>query len=724
MHTRLIFPPGWQHLQLPYLALPALTAYLKARGCTVSQQDLNIAFFHHLCDEAAYADLYARGQARFWHLNQQESLSAIGQAAYADLAWMVLQPPECFHERLLKARADLRGENFYHVTSCWAAVQTVNDLWGIVRALQTGLHLTAANARVQYLEESSAEILATVKAAQRNLHWNYYCQEFLPTIETQRPDLVGISIADPHQLVPALTLGRLLKEQVGVQHVTIGGNVPTRLRSIWPQQPEFFTCFDSVILYEGEGPLLALVEALANGDDLNRVPNLIYRQGTSLCTTELSQPVPIDELPAPDFEGLPLHDYLAPEIVLPLQTSRGCYWGRCAFCNFDKGVSRYQVRAPEQVVNDLSTLATRHGVRLFSLVDDALRPQPTEALADQILKSNLAVVWEGSARFDRHWTDVRCRKLAQAGCRTLSFGLESANERVLRLMNKGTERETVLEVLENCAAAGIINRVSLFFGFPSETLSEAQETLDFILAHDHLIHGVDGQRYTISRCSPVAESPARFDVTITQDDYKDMALRYYTYDTLGGMSRAESRAFSLQLYRETQARHPRLAITYYPVLLYASHFKTSDPLALVTPSQQPRSQQGEEEARTTHVMEPRLRRDVACVTLAYDLAAIRHRLNEGYEEVEPVWPAETQLIVDAGKRRVYTLPPLAASVLQAADGTKSLDAIAAAVAGRFGLSTDQAQSKCSALFQIYGSLLTQEPVRKGSENAHRVSVPA
>jgi len=123
-------------------------------------------------------------------------------------------------------------------------------------------------------------------------------------------------------------------------------------------------------------------------------------------------------------------------------------------------------------------------------------------------------------------------------------------------------------------------------------------------------------------------------------------------------------------------------------------------------------------------MGPKLRRDVACVTLAYDLAAIRHRLNEGYEEVEPVWPVETQLIVDAGERRVYTLPPLAAFLLQAADGTKSLDAIAAAVAERFDLSTDQAQSKCNALFQIYRSLLTPEPVRKGSENAHRVSVPA
>ncbi len=721
MRTLLLFPPGWQHLQLPYLALPCLTGFLRSQGWHTEQRDLNIGLFHYLCRPHAYADLHARGQARFQQLDRRENLSAIGQSAYADLAWMALPQGDRFHGHLLKARAVLQSDAFYDIAACWKALRVVNDLWGIVRATQVGLHLTQGSARVQYPEESSDEVFTAVEDGQASLYWRYYEDELAPALGCRPPDCVGISISDPGQLIPGLTLGRFLKH-AGIRHVVIGGNVPTRLRMAWPQVPHLFTCLDSVVVYEGERPLAALLRALDDGTDLSAIPNLIYWENGRVNTNELARPVPLADVPAPEFDGISLQDYLVPEPALPVQFARGCYWGHCAFCNFDKGVSQHQAHGPAQLAQHLKTLVERHQVHLFSFVDDALRPEPTAALADEINASDLDIEWEGSARFDRRWTADRCRRIAQAGCRTLSFGLESANARVLRLMRKGIRPPGMVQVLENCAQAGIINRASLFFGFPGENLSEAKDTLDFVLGHREVIHGVDAQRYTISRCSPVAEAPDRFGVTIDRPCHKDIALRYYAYQTRGGMTRAESRDYSLMLYGQTQALYPYFALTYYPVLLYVHHHGTTAPLELVAASR-PAKPQGRP-ATTDRSLHPRLRENVCCSHLAYDLTEIRRALNEGYEEVQPINPSGTWVIVDAGERRIFRLSPLAAFVLGACDGSTPFESIVVATAERFGLTREQAKTRCSSLLQIHSTLLALAPSFVGGNDAYRARIPA
>jgi anaerobic magnesium-protoporphyrin IX monomethyl ester cyclase len=78
-------------------------------------------------------------------------------------------------------------------------------------------------------------------------------------------------------------------------------------------------------------------------------------------------PEDINSLPTPDFDGLPLDKYLSPVRVLPLQSSRGCYWGRCAFCTHSLGYGkRYQPRQPAKVAADIRQLKERYGVRYFA----------------------------------------------------------------------------------------------------------------------------------------------------------------------------------------------------------------------------------------------------------------------------------------------------------------------------------------------------------------------
>jgi anaerobic magnesium-protoporphyrin IX monomethyl ester cyclase len=121
--------------------------------------------------------------------------------------------------------------------------------------------------------------------------------------------------------------------------VTIGGKMITGWRDRLPDAAPLWELIDSAVSFEGEVALLELVRTIDEGRDLSTVPNLMYREGAQVRVNEPKDPEPVERLPVPDFSGLPLDLYLAPELVLPVWASRGCYWGRCAFCNVGYGES-------------------------------------------------------------------------------------------------------------------------------------------------------------------------------------------------------------------------------------------------------------------------------------------------------------------------------------------------------------------------------------------------
>ena len=133
--------------------------------------------------------------------------------------------------------------------------------------------------------------------------------------------------------------------------MTVGGPHISMLRDELAKVPAIFSLFDSAVVFDGEVPLLNLAQALEGDGDLSQVPNLVYRDGGTIRVTERKVPEKINDLPLPDFDGLPLDKYLAPYLALPLLTARGCYFGKCAFCNVGYGEpeSFSQLRADELV---------------------------------------------------------------------------------------------------------------------------------------------------------------------------------------------------------------------------------------------------------------------------------------------------------------------------------------------------------------------------------------
>jgi hypothetical protein len=474
MKATLIFPPATDP-RAPHLALPYLAAVLRRAGVSTRLIDADIG--------GLLAVLRPDAIKRNVQKLKLRPPSNIDAGALPHL----LRRAEALVEEVPRALSVLRDpREFYDAHQFQTARNRLSD--GI------GLACLAAERPIRYSlcpiqydvdgvdEQSLADLIAVTSDRRGNLFEDYWEEELVPSITAEHPDLVGISIVNRQQLLPGLTLAKRLR--ANGQFVVLGGTVFTKFVSKLMQLPQFFEQFaDGVVVYEGETAILELVSQLESGRDFSRVPNFLYAKDgrVHLGKTHVED---VDELPEPDFEGLPLHDYLTPEPVLPILVGKGCYFNECKFCDipFINHVSRkpYRVRSPQKIVQDILSLNDRFGCRHFEITDEALPPRLLEKLADELEPhADRRFSFAGYARLEAGFTAPLCAKLARMGMRKLFFGLESGDQATLDHMKKGIRIEHVRPVLEHCRNAGILFHIFSIIGFPEESEASARNTLRF-----------------------------------------------------------------------------------------------------------------------------------------------------------------------------------------------------------------------------------------------------
>lgn len=182
----------------------------------------------------------------------------------------------------------------------------------------------------------------------------------------------------------------------------------------------------------------------------------------------------------PDFDDFATLDYLAPTRVLPYNFSTGCTWKRCSFCPETAEGSRYVGIRLGVAAEEIRSVVARHSPGLLHFTDTEIAPLYLRGLAD----APPGVAWYGFARFSSLLTDPDfCRRLASSGCVMLQLGLESADQRVLDALGKGTRVDQIDCALRNLADAGIGVFLYVLFGTPAETRDAARRTRDFVASH-------------------------------------------------------------------------------------------------------------------------------------------------------------------------------------------------------------------------------------------------
>jgi radical SAM superfamily enzyme YgiQ (UPF0313 family) len=237
---------------------------------------------------------------------------------------------------------------------------------------------------------------------------------------------------------------------------------------------------DVAVIGEGEHTVIELCRAANNGQALNDIDGIAYRQGADICYSPKRELIEnLDKLPLPDRGLLPLGRYRALNMPISLTTSRGCPF-KCIFCVGRKMVgARVRYRNPEKVVDELQYLSTLN-FHQINIADDLFTANKNHCLAvcDEIIKRDLKLTWTSFARVDTVSDDVLTRMKA-AGCNAVSFGIESANLQILKTIKKGITLEQVEAAVGMCKRARVTPYASFILGLPGETPQTIEETMNF-----------------------------------------------------------------------------------------------------------------------------------------------------------------------------------------------------------------------------------------------------
>ncbi|MFQ5488386.1 MAG: B12-binding domain-containing radical SAM protein, partial [Gammaproteobacteria bacterium] len=216
---------------------------------------------------------------------------------------------------------------------------------------------------------------------------------------------------------------------------------------------------------------------------LSAIKGLVWRHNGDIRINPDRPFIPnLDDLPMPLHHLLPLKKYRMPLLRGPFTfvvTSRGCPAG-CKFCI--KHVSyQWSVRlhSPERIMEELWLLHDLgiHNIHMYADLFTVNRDQ-VMGLCERIIQEELPVKWTCNSRVD-YVDQEMLTMMGRAGCWLISWGIESANEEILRRVRKGYRKEQALDALRWARQAGIKNWGYFIIGLPGETEETIQETIAY-----------------------------------------------------------------------------------------------------------------------------------------------------------------------------------------------------------------------------------------------------
>ena len=365
-------------------------------------------------------------------------------------------------------------------------------------------------------------------------------------IECHAPQVVLVSVPFPGSVYGAFRIAQAIKAaQPGVVTVLGGGYVNTELREL--AEPRVFDYFDYVTLDDGERPVLALLEHLRGERPRERLVRTFIRDTETSPSPPAPPPmgegrrivryidcgepdIPFAEVGTPTWDGLPLDRYLSILDMLnpmhrlwsdarwnKLTVAHGCYWKKCSFCDVSLDyISRYEAANAELLVDRIEAVIAETGQTGFHFVDEAAPPKVLKALSTELERRNRAISWWGNIRFEKSFTPELCHQLAESGCIAVSGGLEVASDRLLKLMQKGVSVDQVARVTRAFSDAGILVHAYLMYGFPTQTLHDTVDALEYVrqLFEAGCIQSGFFHRFACTVHSPVGKYPEQFGVTL------------------------------------------------------------------------------------------------------------------------------------------------------------------------------------------------------------------
>jgi radical SAM superfamily enzyme YgiQ (UPF0313 family) len=373
------------------------------------------------------------------------------------------------------------------------------------------------------------------------LSTRYSTEKMDRRLERFKPEVIGVTSVTMNFPLAVQTL-QYCKRKVPEAATVMGGpHVTFTDEETLRRFPEV----EIVVRGEGEETMRELVRTLAKEETLGKIPGLTFRQDGKILRTEDRPFLPdLDALPMPDRTLFPLSRYLAMRVPVSILSSRGCPMD-CSFCVGYRMTGRKgRFRNPLKVVEEIET-AHRLGFEEVCIDDDLFTRKRSHvfSICDEILRRGLEMNLYAFARVDTV-DEPLLKKLKEAGCRMICFGLESGNQKILDLAHKRATLGKARRAMDLCKQVGISPFGSFVLGLPGETRETMEETISFaqglgIPYGFHLLSPFPGTR--------VRERAEEFGLKILTDDWSLYDADHAVTET-DGVSAAEVQDFAKSFF--------------------------------------------------------------------------------------------------------------------------------------------------------------------------------
>ncbi|MBT6762888.1 radical SAM protein [archaeon] len=509
----IVYPP--QHVPgMPFLAPAMLKARLKAEGLESRVIDANIDFYHHA--------LGTNEEVREAVATMHSDFPLSGLADYLDARLIIERTLDTFAQKF-------EG------------------------------HLGLLHSSWEYSNMHSDQVLASLSDNQRNPYIAFFEDRLDDYISGS--DVVGISIGIPEQLIAGLTLAKIVKENTGAK-VVVGGNLFSRIKPEL-EATELRDTYDVGLSNEQATAFVSIVKAFRSDNSIDEV---LKNPSKFVVRSE----------PTPDFSDLDLDLYFSPERALPVRSGEGCYADSCNFCPIPRMSGRFQMKTPEQFLEELESHYDQYGVTFFKDTIEAHHPVIAKYVAEEVTKRELPFKLETFSNVEKWILNDRAEILRGGPHRRMMYGLETVSAETIQREAKRKTSRYDLQILQRTHELGIAPFAFTMIGIPGESQKDVLTTAETIKDMDYLAGGHLALVYHLSKHTQDGDNPQRHqELGLGNVQLMgDLAVHYaYTVDGQDPMPANKELAKEFQAtVHQNQALHLMTALPFYSRCVFIDKF--------------------------------------------------------------------------------------------------------------------------------------------------------
>lgn len=306
-----------------------------------------------------------------------------------------------------------------------------------------------------------------------------------------KPDIIGFTCTTPMYHI-VCQLAQEIKN-VSDAKIVVGGPHITYFR-----EKVFYEYLDYLVIGDCEGTFGPFLNAIDSKEDISKIPGIVYRKnGNVIYTGNNTIKIPLDEVPLPARSLLKLDLYNLGTMkgrkkYTSIMTSTGCPF-KCAFCSTLVYGKKVNTRSVENVIEELRHVIINYGITHFYFIDSTLtlNRKYILKLCNAIEKANLKFTWEGSTRANLVDEELIAR-MKECGLIRLSFGLETADPDVSKIIMKGVPIEKYVQSNKLTNKYGIETINSVMLGLPGDTYESINKTIAFVRGARDIKHATFG----------------------------------------------------------------------------------------------------------------------------------------------------------------------------------------------------------------------------------------